>query len=74
MNYPKLISQANKVTSIAVNYLGHTLSYQKHFNTTDSRIMITDAPTKRMYALYGFTSEVFLWIVFAGFAYNIFNF
>jgi hypothetical protein len=30
--------------------------------------MITDAPTKGKWTFYGFTGEVFLWMVFAGFA------
>lgn len=61
-----VIRQANKGTSISADYMGNTLSYQKFFNT-DSRIMITDAPVKGKWTLYGFTGEIFLWVVFAGF-------
>jgi apolipoprotein N-acyltransferase len=61
-----IIRQANAGASISADYMGNTLSYQKFFNTED-RIMITDTPTKGKWTLYGFTGEVFLWVVFAGF-------
>ena len=69
-----VIRQANKGASISADYMGNTVAYQKFFNT-DNRIMITDAPTKGKWTFYGFTGEIFLWIVFAGFAFlNIWHF
>lgn len=69
-----VIRQANKGASISADYLGNTLTYQKYFNT-DNRIMITDTPTKGVWTFYGFTGEIFLWPVFAGFAcLNVWNF
>lgn len=62
-----VIRQANKGASISADYMGNTLSYQKFFNT-DNRIMITDTPTKGKWTFYSFTGEIFLWVVFAGFA------
>lgn len=62
------IRQANKGASISADYMGNTLAYQK-FSNTDNRIMITDAPTKGKWTFYGFTGEIFLWVVFAGFAF-----
>lgn len=61
-----VVRQANKGASISADYMGNTLSYQNFFNT-DSRIMITDAPTKGKWTFYGFIGEIFLCSVFAGF-------
>lgn len=63
-----VIRQANKGASISADYMGNTIAYQKFFNT-DNRLMITDAPTKGEWTFYGFTGEIFLWIVFAGFIF-----
>lgn len=61
-----VVRQANSGASISADYLGNTLTYQNFFNT-DNRVMISDVPTKGVWTLYGFTGEIFLWLVFAGF-------
>ncbi|MGE5677495.1 MAG: hypothetical protein ACM3ZR_05495 [Pseudomonadota bacterium] len=61
-----VVRQANEGASISADYMGNTLTYQNYFNTED-RVMISDVPTKGVWTLYGFTGEVFLWLVFAGF-------
>lgn len=69
-----VVRQANKGASISADYMGNTITYQNYFHT-DDRVMISDVPAKGVWTLYGFTGEIFLWIVFAGFiALNIWGF
>jgi len=59
------VRQSNKGASISADYLGNTLAYQNYFST-DDRIMLSDVPTRGVSTLYGFTGEIFLWLVLAG--------
>lgn len=61
-----VVRQANEGASISADYMGNTLAYQNYYNT-DSRIMISDVPAKGEWTFYGFTGEIFLWLVLAGF-------
>lgn len=63
-----VVRQANAGASISADYMGNTITYQNYFYT-DTRIMISDVPTKGVWTLYGSTGEIFLWIVFAGFIF-----
>ncbi len=60
------VRQSNMGSSISADYLGNTLTYQNYFRTGD-RVMISDVPTKGVPTLYGYTGEVFFWLVCAGF-------
>ncbi len=62
------VRQANDGSSISADYLGNTLTYQNYFRTND-RVMISDVPTKGERTLYGCTSEIFLWLICAGFIF-----
>lgn len=60
------VRQSNKGSSISADYLGNTLTYQNYFRTGD-RVMISDVPTKGVPTLYGYTGEIFFWLVCLGF-------
>lgn len=60
------VRQSNQGASISADYLGNTLAYQNYFSTGD-RIMLSDIPTQGVGTFYGFTGEIFLWLVLAGF-------
>jgi len=59
-----VIRHSNSGSSISADYYGNTLAYQNYFRT-DERLMISDIPTQGVKTLYGSTSELFLWLVFA---------
>jgi len=59
------VKQTNRGASISADYLGNTLAYQNYFST-DDRIMVSDVPMQGVRTLYGFTGEIFLWLVLAG--------
>ncbi len=61
-----VVRQANEAASISADFMGNTLTYQNYYFTQD-RVMMSDVPTKGSWTIYGFTGEVFLWLVFAGF-------
>lgn len=60
------VRQSNQGASISADYLGNTLTYQNYFSTED-RIMLSDVPTQGVNTFYGFTGEIFLWLILAGF-------
>ena len=60
------VRQSNQGVSISSDYLGNTLTYQSYFST-DDRVMLSDVPTRGVSTLYGFTGELFLWLVLACF-------
>lgn len=62
-----VVRQDNEGASISADFLGNTLTYQDYFRT-EERVMISDVPTKGEGTLYGATGEIFLWLVFVGFA------
>ena len=62
-----VVRQASKGTSIAADWRGSTIAYQR-YATTEERTMISDVPTKGVWTLYGATGEIFLWLVWAGLA------
>lgn len=59
------VRQSNRGASISADYLGNTLTYQNYYST-DDRVMLSDVPMKGVDTLYGFTGEIFLWLVLAG--------
>jgi len=60
-----MVRQSGEGLSMAVDYLGRTLSTMDHFMTED-HVMISHVPKKGIRTIYSYVGDLFAWLCCAG--------